>query len=140
MIQAQSQIRVRYAETDAMGIVHHGSYIPWLETARVQLLDDLGYPYRKLEQDGVVLPVIEVHLRYRTPCRFDDRLVVTARVGTMPTARLRIDYQIHRDETLICEATSHHGFVTREGKPVRPPEKLHALFRHAFVHAGAEFG
>lgn len=107
MIRSETTVRVRYAETDMMGIVYHGSYVPWLECARIQLLDDLGCPYRELEAMGVRLPVVEIHCRYRESARFDDRVRVSAEIRELPRARITIHYRLTResDEGLLCEAS-----------------------------------
>tara|TARA_R100000027_G_scaffold67699_1_gene67922 strand:+ start:3193 stop:3603 length:411 start_codon:yes stop_codon:yes gene_type:complete len=134
MVRSKTSIRVRYAETDMMGIVYHSRYLPWLECARIQLLDDLGCPYREMEEMGVRLPVVEVNCRYRQPARFDDRIVVVAEVREMPRARIQIFYQVKKESgELLCEATTLHGFMNLENRPCRPPEKLRAAFATHFT-------
>jgi len=134
MIQSQTSVRVRYAETDMMGIVYHSRYLPWLECARIQLLDDLGCPYREMEGMGVRLPVVEVQCRYRQPARFDDRVTITAEIHEEPRARVKIQYQVTRnDGELLCEATTLHGFMDLNNRPCRPPEKLRQAFRRGFA-------
>jgi len=130
VIRSETIVRVRYAETDMMGIVYHGSYIPWLECARIQLLDDIGCPYREMETLGVKLPVVELNCRYREPARFDDRVRVVAEIEDRPRARITIRYKLYRqvDEVLLCEATSVHAFMDENQRPCRPPEKLREAF------------
>ena len=89
MLEHRSQIEVRYAETDMMGVVYHGSYVPWLEVARTAMLAAEGIPYRELEADGYFLPVIEVNLRYLRPARYADVVAVHARIREKPAVRLR---------------------------------------------------
>lgn len=133
MIRSETKIRVRYAETDMMGIVYHSRYLPWLECARIQLLDDLGCPYREMEELGVRLPVVEVNCRYRQPARFDDRVIVEAEIREEPRARVKIHYRVKREDgPLLCEATTLHGFMDLQNRPCRPPEKLRKSFRQAF--------
>ncbi|MBC2602335.1 acyl-CoA thioesterase [Puniceicoccus vermicola] len=133
MVQSKTSIRVRYAETDMMGIVYHSRYLPWLECSRIQLLDDLGCPYVEMEKMGVRLPVVEVNCRYRYPARFDDRVTVTAEIREMPRARIKIYYQVQRDDgQLLCEASTLHGFMDLENRPCRPPEKLRKAFQASF--------
>lgn len=133
MIEATTEIRVRYAETDQMGVVYHGSYLPWLEQARIHLLDTLGVPYRELEADGFLLPVLEAHLKYKAPARFDDRVAVTARIPDPGNLKIRITYEVRRGENLLAEAWTLHAFINRAGRPVRPPLRLvEALRRSPF--------
>ena len=80
MIQATVETRVRFAETDAMGVTYHGNYLPWFEMARVALLDQLGTPYRELEKSGFLLPVLEAGLKYHRPSHFDDRVRITVQL------------------------------------------------------------
>lgn len=130
MIRSETIVRVRYAETDMMGIVYHGSYVPWLECARIQLLDDIGCPYREMESLGVRLPVVELKCRYREPARFDDRVRVVAEVRESPRARITIHYRLFREEdgALLCEASSMHAFMDFNQRPCRPPKVLREAF------------
>ncbi len=133
MIRAEASIRVRYAETDAMGFVHHGRFIPWFECARIEMLDRIGCPYRELEAEGIRIPVLEVHCNYRAPARFDDRIRVTAEVRQPPRARFRVHYEVRREDgTLLCEAETVHAFMDASERPCRPPAHLREAFARAF--------
>jgi acyl-CoA thioester hydrolase len=132
MLQATVETRVRFAETDAMGVTYHGNYLPWFEMARVALLDGLGCPYRELERDGFLLPVLETGLSYHRPSRFDDRVNITVTLAGRPTARLRLDYRVERDGELLVEGFTVHAFVNRDFKAIRPPARLEAAFGRAF--------
>ena len=132
MLQATVETRVRFAETDAMGVTYHGNYLPWFEMARVALLDQLGTPYRKLEQEGYLLPVLETGLTYHRPSRFDDRVRITVTLAEKPKARLRLTYRVERDGELLVEGFTVHAFVSREFKAIRPPDAVEAAFRQAF--------
>ena len=112
MLQATVETRVRFAETDAMGVTYHGNYLPWFEMARVALLDQLGTPYRQLEQEGFLLPVLETGLTYHRPSRFDDRVRITVTLAEKPKARLKLTYQVERDGELLVE-----GFGPRLREP-----------------------
>lgn len=123
MIKSESQIRVRYVETDAGGMVHHGSFIPWLEMARVEMMDNLGLPYRDLEKEYKVhMAVLEVNLRIVKPAYFDDRLVVKVVIRECPKVRLRIEYEILRDGVVLATAETAHAFMNKEQKAVKPPK------------------
>ena len=132
MLQATVETRVRFAETDAMGVTYHGNYLPWFEMARVALLDQLGCPYRELEQAGFLLPVLETGLTYHRPSHFDDRLSITVTIAEKPKARLHLTYKVTRGDELIVEGFTVHAFVNRAFKPVRPPEKIEKAFLQAF--------
>lgn len=132
MITSRASVSVRYAETDMMGVVYHGSYLPWLEIGRTQLLKDHGVPYRVLEADGFFLPVVEVSLRYLRPAKYDDEVVVTTVLREKPSLRIRMEYELHRGEELIATATSLHVFIDRSGKPVRPPVAFVSIMDRVF--------
>jgi acyl-CoA thioester hydrolase len=120
MIQSRVQVTVRYAETDMMGIVYHANYLPWFEVGRTTLLKEIGVPYKKLEEEGFRLPVLEISAKYLRPAVYDDTLeVVTTLTEAAP--RIRLEYEVRRGDELLATGTSVHAFVDREGKPVRPP-------------------
>ena len=121
MIKKQEDIRVRYAETDKMGMVYHGSYLPWLEAARIRLLDEIGIPYRDLEANGYFLPVLEVSLKYLKPIQFDDRISITVTLSEIPKVRIVLTYEIRRNDELMTTAESQHAFIDKKGQLLRPP-------------------
>lgn len=135
MISSRASVSVRYAETDMMGVVYHGSYLPWLEIGRTTLLKEHGLPYRELEADGFFLPVLEVGLRYLRPAKYDDIVVVTTVMREKPTLRIRMDYELHRGDELLATAFTVHAFIDRAGKPVRPPAAFAELVRRVFTAA-----
>lgn len=135
MIQSRAQVTVRYAETDMMGVVYHGSYLPWFEIGRTTLLKELGLPYRQLEEDGFRLPVLEVGAKYFRPAVYDDTLTIVTTLREKPLLRIRLDYEVRRgaqQEELLATGFTVHAFIDREGKPVRPPAKAVAVFGAAF--------
>src|SRR5689334_1528891 len=93
------RFRARYAETDAMGIVHHSRYIPWFEIGRTEFIRAHGYSYRQLEEMGVLLAVIELQVRYRAPARYDDEIIVYTRLVELGRVRLRFAYQVYNEST-----------------------------------------
>src|SRR5215216_1011320 len=105
--------RVRYAETDAMGLAHHSSFVVWMEMGRTEFMRAHGFTYRELEAMGVQLPVIELSVRYRQPAFYDDELRITTWVEQLSRVRLRLGYTIVRmpDERLLCEGSTLHVFV-----------------------------
>jgi acyl-CoA thioester hydrolase len=132
MIISATPIRVRYAETDAMGVAYHANYLTWFEVARVNLLDELGLPYRELEKRGYRLPVLEVHANYLRPTFFDDRLEMRIRLRERPSVRLRIEYELYRGADLCLTGYTVHAFVNLRGEPVKPPADVLAKMREFF--------
>lgn len=132
MIRSSTEIRVRYAETDMMGVAYHGNYVTWFEVARVNMMDELGCPYRQMEAEGFLLPVLEVSVRYRQPLTFDDRVTIALVVKEKPSLRIRIDYTVLSDGNVTAEGFTRHAFINRDGRPVRPPENFRALMDECF--------
>ena len=132
MIQAQAEVVVRYAETDMMGVVYHGSYLPWFEVGRTHLLRQHGVVYRQLEAEGFFLPVLEVGVRYLRPARYDDTITIVTTLREKPVLRIRLDYEVRRGDELLATGQTTHAFIDRNGRPVRPPtvfsEKMDELF------------
>ncbi len=124
MIHTTTKIRIRYAETDQMGLVHHQNYVAFFEQARVEMLTQIGVPYKELEADGFFLPVLEVNVKYLRPNTFDDEIVVHCLLDEMPRVKIHIRYEIYRGEVLTTTGSSHHGFMDRNGRPCRPPKKM----------------
>ena len=133
MITSRAEVSVRYAETDMMGVVYHGSYLPWLEIGRTALLKEHGLPYRQLEAEGYFLPVLEVSLRYLKPARYDDTVRVTTVLREKPTLRIRMEYELHRGDELIATGSTLHAFIDRAGRPVRPPPAFAQVMARLFA-------
>lgn len=132
MIQSRTAVTVRYAETDMMGVVYHGSYLPWLEIGRTNLLKEMGLPYRELESQGYFLPVLEVSVKYARPALYDDTVTIITTLKEKPVLRIRLEYELRRGDELLATAETVHAFIDRSGKPVRPPAKAIELFSGAF--------
>ena len=132
MIVSRTEIVVRYAETDMMGVVYHGSYLPWFEVGRTTLLKELGLAYRQLEADGYRLPVLEIAAKYFRPALYDDTLTIVTTLREKPLLRIRLEYEVRRGEELLATGFSMHAFIDREGRPVRPPASAVAVFGKAF--------
>ena len=125
-----STVRVRYAETDKMGVVYHSNYFVWFEVGRTDLLRNHGWTYREMEADGLSLPVIEAHAEYKQPARYDDELEIRV-VGERPSpARVQFRYEIVRvsDRQLLVTGHTVHVTVDRDGRPTRLPERVRGLF------------
>jgi acyl-CoA thioester hydrolase len=122
MVSGQIQVRVRYAETDRMGLLHHANYLVYFEQARTELLRDRGRSYKDLEDQGFFLVVAKVDVRYRAPARYDDVLTVRTTVTRATPVRLEHRYEVVRDGAVICEATTTLACVDRAGKLQPMPE------------------
>jgi acyl-CoA thioester hydrolase len=125
---APSRIRVRYAETDKMGVVYHSNYFVWFEVARTDLLRRAGWTYRDMEAEGFALPVIEAHCEYRQAARYDDELDVGATGRLLSPVRLRFDYVVVRPADAVTIAAGHtvHAALDRSGRPCRLPARVQA--------------
>ena len=120
------RVRVRFAETDAMGIVHHAAYLPYCEEARVAYLDAIGHPYSSVRAEGVDFAVLEAYLRYIAPLRFDDRVDVHLSMASATRATFQLAYLLTIDGTPHATAVTVHGSVDPNGRPVRMPAWLRA--------------
>ncbi len=121
------RIRVRFAETDAMGIVHHANYLLYLEEARVEYLRALGKPYTELRKDGVDHAVLECFVQYRRPLIFDEEVVVHLVLGGTTRATFQLAYLLTVDAEVRASAVTAHGAVNARGRPVRLPAWLTEL-------------
>jgi acyl-CoA thioester hydrolase len=121
------RLRVRFAETDAMGIVHHSRYLPYLEEARVEYLRHLGHPYTELRAAGVDYAVLEAFVQYRAPLRFDDLVDVHLHLGSATRATFQMAYLLTVDGQARATAVTVHGCVNGEGRPTRMPAWLSRL-------------
>ena len=116
------QVRVRYNETDAMGYLHHANYLNFFEMGRTELLRASGGNYRAIEEQGLFIVVVKMEVRYRAPARYDDLLTVKTQLVRSSPAKLIHDYQVYRDDVLLCEAQTLLGCVDAEGNIQRMPD------------------
>ena len=121
------RIRVRFAETDAMGIVHHSNYLLYLEQARVEYLRALGKPYTELRKEGIDHAVLECFVQYRSPLRFDDLFDVHLMVSAVTRATFQLEYLLTVEGEVRATAATAHGAVNSAGRPVRLPTWLAAF-------------
>ena len=127
-------IKVRYCETDQMGLVHHGSYINYFEEARISWISNLGFSYSEMEKSGIILPVSKLNVSYLRPAYFDDDLVVNVELAELPTSRLIFNYTIKNKDEVVVTGTTVLAFLNKETKkPVRCPdymlEKVAPIFK-----------
>lgn len=134
-----ARFRVRFAETDAAGIVHHSSYLPWFEEGRSELGRRSGAPYRDLEAAGVSLVVVRVEARYHGPARYDEPVAVWTRLAEVRSRRVVFEYRVvaeEGDRLLATGTTEHVPLGHREGRPVRLPEPFLSVWREAMADDG----
>ncbi len=124
-------VRVRYAETDKMGVVYHANYFIWFEVGRCELIRSIGKSYRDVEEAGIGLPVIEAHCEYRTPARYDDELRVKTWGAMLSPARVEFRYEISRvsDGAVNAIGRTQHAVVDKNGKPCRLPDFIGDLLK-----------
>jgi acyl-CoA thioester hydrolase len=125
-----SHVRVRYAETDQMGVVYYANYYVWFEVGRTDLLRESGWSYREMEREGLALPVIESHCEYKQSARYDDEINVRTRGAILSPVRVRFDYEVARSADGAVLALGHtvHASLDRDGRPRRLPERVARLF------------
>lgn len=116
------QIRVRYAETDRMGLLHHANYLVFFEQARTELLREQGLTYKDMEDAGFLLVLTKVEVRYRSPARYDDLLTIRTTVARVTPVRIDHSYHVLRDGQLLAEASTTLACIDREGKIQALPE------------------
>ena len=128
--QSVARFRVRYAETDQMGVVYYANYLVWFEVARCEWLRAAGWTYAALEQGGTVLPVIEAHCDYRVSTHYDDEIHVRTTCTWLSPVRLRFDYEVLTAGADFPAAVGHtiHAAVDLRGRPRRLPENVRSLF------------
>lgn len=119
--------RVRYAETDQMGVVYYGNYLAYLESARTGLLREEGFAYCDLEKQGILLPVTECKINYKGAARYDEEVSVAVTLGYVKNASVKFNYQVYNaEEKHIAEAHTIHPFVNREWKIITIPDEVKA--------------
>ena len=127
----QTRVRVRYAETDQMGVVYYANYLVWMEVARVELCKALGFRYRDMElEDGVLLAVIDAQCRYLHPARFDEEVIIETRIADANSRVVEFGYEMRLADggRKLATGSTRHIFCNREMKRVRLPEKYRAAF------------
>lgn len=117
-------VRVRYAETDAQGVVYHANHVVFFEVGRGAFLRDHGLSYGEFEAAGHFIVVVEAHVRYHAPARYDDELVIRTWLKEVKNRSLTFEYEILKGETTVASGWTAHVCVDRQGKPVRLPDEL----------------
>jgi acyl-CoA thioester hydrolase len=128
-------VKVRYVETDQMGVVHHSNYLHWFEIGRTEWLREVGVSYRKVEEQGLLLPVLETQLTYAKPAYYEDMVQVKTSLAEYTGIRVTFAYSIVRDGETLASGITRHCFTDRSLKPVRPKKvwpEFHQLIQQAF--------
>ena len=120
----KTDIRVRYEETDRMGVVYYANYFVWLEIARTEFFRSLGLPYTELEKEGLRLMVKDAQCNYKAPVTYDDMVIVETRIDDARNASLHFSYNVYRDKALVATGKTSHVFTDKNGRPTRIPDKV----------------
>ncbi len=130
-LSTTSTVRVRYAETDKMGVVYYANYLIWFEIGRTDWLRHTGWDYRAMEEEaGIQLPVIEAHCQYRQGARYDDEIEIRTRATKLSPVRVQFDYEVARraDNAVLATGYTVHAAIDRRGRPMRMPDRVKDLF------------
>ncbi len=130
--KGEARLRVRYAETDQMGVVYHSNYIVWFEVGRVELLRSLGFTYKNMEiDDDCHIAVVDVKCRYKSPAMYDDEILIRTELANLRDSLMHFKYDVVRaaDGTLLAEGETTHIIVNSKFEKVKLPEKYRSAFR-----------
>ena len=135
MFEHSFQIRVRYAETDQMGFVHHSNYVQYYEAARWEAMRELGICYKGMEDSGILMPVIAMNYEFIKPAFYDELLTVKTIITDLPKARMKFEYELYNEKTeLISKATTTLAFIKKvTHKPCPPPDCLISALNNSFI-------
>ncbi len=125
-LSSKSTIRVRYGETDQMGVVYHGNYAQYFEIGRIEWLNNIGISYKKMEEEGIMLPVVSLSTQFKKPALFDDELTITTVLKKSPTAKIEFTYEIHnQNNELLSSGDTVLVFVSmKTNRPIKCPEYI----------------
>jgi acyl-CoA thioester hydrolase len=129
-VVVESSIKVRYAETDAQRVVYHGEYVVWFEVGRTDYCESAGYPYPRMEAEGIFITVVEVRARYRKSARYGDVVTVRTRFGELKSRGCSFFYEVVLpDGSTAAEGETHHLFLDAAGRPRSVPQAVRDAFR-----------
>lgn len=135
MIEGECRIRPRYGEVDQMGYVYHANYVDYCHFARTELMRSFGINDKVLEENGIMMPVIEMNLKYKKPTGYDEELLVITRIPEMPLTRFKFNFEFrNQNNELVCKANSTLAFVkSNSRKPIKAPEIVLNSLKEAIV-------
>jgi len=131
MKEHQIEVRVRYSETDQMGVVYHGNYIPYFEIGRVEWLRNKGVSYKTMEENGIALPIVSMTLNYKKPARYDELLTVKTKFRSQTSVKIEFDCEIWNEQNELL-TTAHFILVfvdVKSGRPIAPPNYINELLK-----------
>jgi len=131
MKEHQIEVRVRYSETDQMGVVYHGNYIPYFEIGRVEWLRNKGVSYKTMEENGIALPIVSMTLNYKKPARYDELLTVKTKFKSQTSVKIEFDCEIWNEQNELL-TTAHFILVfvdVKNGRPIAPPDYIKVLLK-----------
>jgi acyl-CoA thioester hydrolase len=134
MISHEIQLRVRYAETDQMGYVYYGNYATYFEVARVETFRHIGFAYKEMEEEGIMMPVLEYKTKFIKPALYDDLLTIKIKIAEKPGVRIRFEYEVYNEaDVLLNVSETTLVFVSKvTGKPVMPGHRFQVLMHKDF--------
>lgn len=134
MIEHEMSFRIRYGETDQMGYAHHGNYAQYFEMGRTELLRSIGISYKKMEEDGIILPVYSMNTRFFKAAKYDDLIYLKTFLKEIPSARIVFEYEIYNEKNeLITTANTTLVFVdTSKNRPIKIPNNLLNMLKNSF--------
>ncbi len=126
MKKSEYRFFVKYADTDKMGYVYYANYLVWFEAARTYFLRELGYPYKKMEEENIFLPVVEAYCKYLSPSFYEDNILIESWIGEIKNVSLKIFYNVIRedDNKLLAKGYTKHTSINKAGKLIKLPEKF----------------
>lgn len=125
MYKHKIQVRVRYSETDKMGVVYYGNYAQYFEVGRVELMRELGVVYKELEETGIMMPVVHYEVDFKFPAKYDELITVETSIEELPSSKMIFNHTIYNEEgKLVCTGKIILVFITMEFKPTRVPEDI----------------
>jgi len=127
------KFHVRYAETDQMGVVYYANFFIYFEAARSAFMRAHGYPYSRLEKEGLFLPVVEAYCNYKSPAHYDEEITIKLGIKEMKNTSFKIHYDVLREEKLLATGYTKHVFTNRDMKPVRIPEEVRKIFEKYLI-------
>ncbi len=118
MAKNETMVRVRYKDTDQMGVAYYANYLVWFEVGRTELMRELGLPYLEFEKSNIFLPVLKAFCEYKQPAGYDDELQIVTRLESLQHVRVTFVYEIRREGNLLAQGYTEHAFINEAGKPV----------------------
>lgn len=135
MLTSTTQIRVRYADTDKMGVVYHSNYAIFFEVGRTEMFREIGLPYDEIEKNNIMLPLVDLHINYKRPAHYDELLTVTTKLCELPNVKIKFEYEIHNEkgELLVDGYTTLVFIDTTRNRPTRMPDSIKSILEKYFT-------